>query len=205
VRVISHDGLRDAATLEAFLALVDGARSHVYVINGFPLLLEIQHALLRALRRGVRVRTLFGNLTPTHAGIPFGGPWSSARLAATELVHSRQDLLVQHGAEAYRLVVPEQPGWEPGLGSVGPHVHAKALTADGEACAVGSANLDITASYWESEVLLVVEDPSVTRAVEARVDQLMAGSVRLDRDDPEWQATALRRQWMRRWPGVLSV
>ncbi len=102
VRVISHDGLRDAATLEAFLALVDGARSHVYVINGFPLLLEIQHALLRALRRGVRVRTLFGNLTPTHAGIPFGGPWSSARMAATELVHSRQDLLVQHGAEAYR-------------------------------------------------------------------------------------------------------
>ena len=205
VRVISHDGLRDAATLEAFLALVDAAQSHVYVINGFPLLLEIQHALLRALRRGVRVRTLFGNLTPTHAGIPFGGPWSSARMAATELVHSRQDLLVQHGAEAYRLAVPEQPGWEPGLGSVRPHVHAKALSADGVACAVGSANLDITASYWESEVLLVVEDATVARAFEARVDQLIAGSERVDSDDPEWQATALRRQWMRRWPGVLSV
>ena len=205
VRVISHDGLRDATTLEAFLALVDGAKSHVYVINGFPLLLEIQHALLRALRRGVRVRTLFGNLTPTHAGVPFGGPWSSARIAATELVHSRQDLLVQHGAEAYRLAVPEQPGWEPGLGSIRPHVHAKALSADGVACAVGSANLDITASYWESEVLLVVEDPPVARALEARVDQLIAASERVDRDDPEWQATALRRQWMRRWPGVLSV
>jgi phosphatidylserine/phosphatidylglycerophosphate/cardiolipin synthase-like enzyme len=84
-------------------------------------------------------------------------------------------------------------------------VHAKALSADGVACAIGSANLDITASYWESEVLLVVEDPPVARALEARVDQLIAASERVDRDDPEWQATALRRQWLRRWPGVLSV
>jgi phosphatidylserine/phosphatidylglycerophosphate/cardiolipin synthase-like enzyme len=205
VRVVTHDGLRDAATLEAFLALIDTARSHVYAINGFPLLLEIQHALLRALRRGVRVRTLFGHLTPTHGGKPFGGPWSTARTAATELVHSRMDALVEAGAEAYRLAVPEQPGWEPGLGIVRPHVHAKVLTADGEACAVGSANLDVTAGYWESEVLLVVEDPAVTRAVEARASQLMAGSDRVDRDDPDWRAAALRRRWMHRWPGVLSV
>lgn len=205
VRVIIHDGLRDAATLEAFLALIDTARSHVDVINGFPLLLELQHALLRALRRGVRVRTLFGHLTPTHGGKPFGGPWSKARTAATDLVHSRMDALVEAGAEAYRLAVPEQPGWEPGLGIVRPHVHAKVLTADGEACAVGSANLDVTAGYWESEVLLVVEDAAVTRAVEARVARLIAASDRVDRDDPDWRAAALRRRWMHRWPGVLSV
>lgn len=205
VRVITHDGLRDAATLEAFLALIDTARSHVDVINGFPLLLELQHALLRALRRGVRVRTLFGHLTPTHGGKPFGGPWSTARTAATDLVHSRMDALVEAGAEAYCLAVPEQPGWEPGLGIVRPHVHAKVLTADGEACAVGSANLDVTAGYWESEVLLVVEDAAVTRAVEARVGRLIAASDRVDRDDPDWRAAALRRRWMHRWPGVLSV
>ena len=45
----------------------------------------------------------------------------------------------------------------------------------------------------------------MTRAMEARVDQLIAASERVDRDDPEWQATALRRQRMRGWPGVLSV
>ena len=45
----------------------------------------------------------------------------------------------------------------------------------------------------------------MTRAVEARVDQLIAAAERVSRDDPEWQAMALRRQWMRRWPGVLSV
>ena len=81
----------------------------------------------------------------------------------------------------------------------------RSAASKGQTCAVGSANLDITASYWESEVLLVVEDPPVARALEARVDQLIAASERVDRDDPEWQATALRRQWMRRWPGVLSV
>jgi hypothetical protein len=58
---------------------------------------------------------LFGNLTPTHADIPFGGPWSSAMLAVIELVRSRMDLPVQHGVEAYRLAVPEQPGWEPAM------------------------------------------------------------------------------------------
>jgi hypothetical protein len=141
----------------------------------------------------------------THGGKPFGVPWSTARTTATELVHSRMDALVEAGAEAYRLAVPEQPGWEPGLGIVRPHVHAKVLTADGEACAIGSANLDVTAGYWESEVLLVVEDPAVTRAVEARASQLIAGSDRVDRDDPDWRAAALRRRWMHRWPGVLSV
>ena len=65
-RVVVHRGLRDAHTLEAYLALIETARSHIYAVNTFPLLLEIQHALLRALRRGVCVRTLFGNLTPKH-------------------------------------------------------------------------------------------------------------------------------------------
>ena len=80
-RVVVHRGLRDANTIEAYLALIETARSHVYAVNGFPLLLEIEHALLRALRRGVRVRTLFGNLTPKHGDTPFGGPWAAARTA----------------------------------------------------------------------------------------------------------------------------
>ncbi len=76
-------------------------RSHVYAMNGFPLLLEIQHALFRAFRRGVRVRTLFGNLTPRHGDRPFSGPWSAARTMATSLVHSRMDPIVAAGGECY--------------------------------------------------------------------------------------------------------
>jgi phosphatidylserine/phosphatidylglycerophosphate/cardiolipin synthase-like enzyme len=204
VRPVVHRGNRDAATLEAYLAIVEEARSTVDVVTGFPLVLEIQHALLRALRRGVRVRTLFGHVTPTHGDEPFEGDWTTARTAATWLVHSRMDALVAAGAEAYALEVRDVPGWAAALGPVHPHVHAKALSADGSVCAVGSANLDLTGSYWESELLLVVEDEPLARAFEDTVGALMAGSVRVDRDDPAWQRLARRREWLRHWPGVLS-
>jgi len=204
-RVAMHHGLRDARTLEAYVALIDSARSHVHVVNGFPLILEIQHALLRALRRGVRVRTLFGNLTPTHAGQPFEGAWSSARVEATNLVHSRMDTLVAAGAEAYELVIPRQTRWNEDVGDIHPHVHAKLSCVDGRVCSVGSANLDVTAGYWESELMLIVEDAAIAASFESRIEEFMARSQRIDRDDLQWQETARRRQWMRHWPGVLSI
>jgi cardiolipin synthase len=170
-----------------------------------PLVLEIQHALLRALRRGIGVRTLFGNLTPTHGGQPFDGPWSSARTEATALVHSRMDLLVAAGAEAYELAIPQKKAWSDDVGEILPHVHAKIASIDGRVCAVGSANLDVTAGYWESELMLIVDDASITSVLEARIDGFMATSRRIDRHDPKWQETARRRQWMRHWPGVLSI
>ena len=202
--MVIHHALRDAAALEAYLAMIDTARSSVDVVTGFPLLLEIQHALLRALRRGVRVRTLFGHVTPTHGGEPFQGEWAAARTAATWLVHSRMDALVAAGAEAHAFAVRDVPGWAPDLGVVHPHVHAKAMSADGRVCAIGSANLDLTGSYWESELLLVVEDEPVARAFEERARTLMARSVRVDPGDQAWQRLERRREWLRHWPGVLS-
>jgi phosphatidylserine/phosphatidylglycerophosphate/cardiolipin synthase-like enzyme len=203
-RVIVHRGLRDAYALEAYLALIETAESHLTVVNGFPLLLEIQHALLRALRRGVRVRTLFGNLAPKHGNEPFPGLWETARSTATSFVHSRMDALVAEGADCHELIVRAQPAWEPSLGDVRPHVHAKAMSADGRVCALGSANLDITGGYWESELLLVLEDPTLAAAFEARVEALMDGSARVDRNDPEWRRRAESREWMHYWPGTLS-
>ncbi|MCL4182581.1 MAG: phosphatidylserine/phosphatidylglycerophosphate/cardiolipin synthase family protein [Burkholderiaceae bacterium] len=204
-RVVTHHGLRDAYTLEAYLALIETARTRLSVVNGFPLVLEIQHALLRALRRGVQVRVLFGHLAPMHDGEPFGGPWSTARVAATWLVHSRVDALIAAGADGYRFAVPQQPAWADGLGTVCSHVHAKLMSADGQACALGSANMDITGGYWESELLLVVEDAAIVAAVERRIDALLDHAVRVDRDDPQWRQAASRREWMRHWPGMLAV
>jgi cardiolipin synthase A/B len=204
VRVVVHQGLRDACTLEAYLALIDSARSHVNTVNGFPMLLEIQHALLRALRRGVRVRCLVGHLTPTHDGTPFDGSLVAARNAATDFVHSRIDAIVAAGGEGYLYAVPQQPGWALGLGVICPHVHAKVISVDGQVCTVGSANLDITAGYWESELMLIVEDGSVARKLEEWIDRLIEGSKAFDRNDPLWQQAAARRGWMRHWPGVLS-
>ena len=203
-RVVVHRGLRDANTLEAYLALIETARSHVYAVNGFPLLLEIQHALLRALRRGVRVRTLFGNLTPRHGDRRSKG--HGRRLARPRRRSSTRGWMhsLPPEASATSSSCRQQPGWDPGVGDVRPHVHAKVMSADGRVCAVGSANLDVTAGYWESELLLVVEDEAVARAVEARFDELIAASARVDRDDPEWRRRAEQRGWMRYWPGMLS-
>ena len=204
-RVVVHRGLRDAATLETYRALIDSAREHVWAVNGFPLVLEIQHALLRAIARGVRVRVIVGHTTPTHEETPFHGPWSTARQAASELVDSRLDALVAAGAEVYRLAVRERPGWAAGLGAVHPHVHAKVVSVDGLVCSVGSANLDVTAAYWEDELLLVVEDETVAGRLEARLAEIAGGSGRIEPDDPQWRETARRRAWMLRWPGMLSV
>ncbi len=105
-------GLRDAYTLEAYLALVETARSHVYVVKTFPLQLEVQRALLRAVRRGVRVRVLCGNVLPLHGASPepFGGAGASLRGLATQLVHARLDALVAAGADAYQFAVRGVPG-----------------------------------------------------------------------------------------------
>jgi phosphatidylserine/phosphatidylglycerophosphate/cardiolipin synthase-like enzyme len=204
-RVVVHRGLRDAHTLDAYLALIETARSHLYVANTFPLLLEIQHALLRALRRGVRVQMLFGNFTPKHGEECFKGPFAVGRSAAMSLVHSRLDPLVVAGGECYELVVPRQPSWDPALGDVRPHVHAKVMSADGRVCTVGSANFDVTAGYWENELILVIEDEAIARGVEARFDDLISGSARVDPNDPGWPLRAQHRQWMRYWPEVLSI
>ncbi|MBS2031977.1 MAG: phosphatidylserine/phosphatidylglycerophosphate/cardiolipin synthase family protein [Deltaproteobacteria bacterium] len=205
VRVVLHRGLRDAHALEAFRALIDGARSHVHMVSGFPYVLELQHALLRALARGVKVRALSGHLTPTHDGTPFAGPWAHARMAATDLVHSRLDPIVEAGGEVFLFGQPRLPGWDPGIRVIYPHVHAKLMTVDGLRCAVGSANPDVVSSYWDSELLLVVDEPTAVQDCERRIAELIATSVRVSRDDPAWQERARRRLWMRHWPGMLNL
>jgi phosphatidylserine/phosphatidylglycerophosphate/cardiolipin synthase-like enzyme len=204
-RVVVHRGLQDARTLETYLELIEQARRHIYAVNGFPHVLELQHALLGALRRGVRVRALTGHVTPMHDQTPFSGPWSAARNTATELVHSRLDPIVEQGGEVYLFAQRGLPGWEPGLGIVHPHVHAKLMSVDGLRCAVGSANFDVTSAYWESELMLVVDDPAIASELETTLDHLLAGSTRVDRADPAWRERALRRRWMRWWPGVLAL
>jgi phosphatidylserine/phosphatidylglycerophosphate/cardiolipin synthase-like enzyme len=120
-------------------------------------------------------------------------------------VHSRLDPIVDAGGEVYLFAQRDVPGWTPGLGDVCPYVHAKVMSADGLRCAVGSANFDVTSSYWESELMVVVEDAAVARHLEQRLDQLIAGSTRVRRDDPTWRERARRRSWMRRWPGSLAL
>ena len=56
-RVVVHHRLRDAYTVEAYLALIETARSHIYAVNGFPLLLAKAGAQKSASSWLVRARS----------------------------------------------------------------------------------------------------------------------------------------------------
>ncbi len=203
VRLVLHEGLADAHSLELARDVIDGARRRLSVVNTFPLQFELLEALQRALRRGVAVRVLVGNVRPLHGErVPF--PGGGVRDLANEVIHGRLDTLARDGAAVHEYVPAMRPGWDPALVRVLPHVHAKVLSADGLRCSVGSANLDITAAYWESEVVLLVEDAAATAGLDAQLDAFFAGSPRLD-DAADWSARAGRREWLsRNWPASIG-
>lgn len=205
VRIVIHRGLADTRTLDAYVALIRQARHHLTVVNGFPLAEPLSRALIAAHERGVRVRILSGHFRPLHGdGTPFPGVAPLHELA-DQVAHGRIDRLVEAGIEAYSFVV--RPGGDvlPEVGPIKPHVHAKLLSADGRVCTVGSANLDVTAGYWEDEVLAIVEDADVTATLDAALDRIIATSERADPADPGWKTRATRRAWLsRHWPSLLQ-
>lgn len=202
VWLVQHESMRDTRTLDAYRHLIDRAERRITVVNTFPLQFELQQALRAALARGVAVRFLVGHVRPLYGPerTPFRG--GAIRSLATEVIHGRLDTLIAAGAEArgFTLATPHAPELTP----LRPHVHAKLMSVDGRRFAIGSANLDITAGYWESEALLIVDDARRTARLDARLDALLAAADPIDAD-PRWQATAARRTWVsRHWPSLLG-
>ncbi|WNG36711.1 phosphatidylserine/phosphatidylglycerophosphate/cardiolipin synthase family protein [Archangium violaceum] len=203
-RLVLHEGLSDTHTLDTQLALIRHARSRLVIVNTFPLLLELRNALIAALQRGVRVEVLFGSVRPHHGqGVYF--PGGALREVADWYVRSRLDEVIAAGGVAYEFAMPPAPTWEPELERVFPHVHAKILVCDTAAVALGSANLDVTAAYWESEALLVVHDTPFAERMLSALEPLLAGSRRIDREDSQWRAEAEQRAWVgRNWPSLIG-
>lgn len=198
--LVLHQSLSDAFTLEAYRVLLESAQRTVTLVNTFPVSFELQRVLLSLLERGVALRFLVGNVRPLHGDrVPF--PGEPFRELANRVVHGRLDPLARAGADVRALVLPWREPWDPALTRVLPHVHAKLLTVDGEVSTVGSANLDIAASYWDNEALLVVEDASFTARLDLKLDALFAGSEPFDVHDTHWQAlAAARKEISLYWP-----
>lgn len=203
-RVVVHSGLRDACTLDAYLSVIDEARSTIDIVHAFPLQLELRAALLRAVHRGVRLRFVLGRVRPVYGDEkPF--PGLPIRDLADAIIRGRLDELLIAGAKAYEIAIPARPGWDPTLGKVRPEVHAKLLLADGRITAVGSANLDVTAGYWESEILLVVDDLRFAATVQRGIDELLAVSEPIDPDAAPWRDSRAIRGWLSdHWPSVIG-
>ncbi len=202
-RLILHEGLVDTNTLGVYEAMIDGAERHLYIVNDFPILASLSDALKRALARGVRVELLTGSAIARRGdGEMLPGPLP--RMLFEYMTKHRLEPLVRAGAQAYEFTTPALPEIVATGGVIRPYVHAKLMSVDGRLASVGSANLDVTASYWEDEANVLIEDATVVGELEATIAGLIAGSYRLELDSDYWRREARQREVVSKlWPETL--
>ncbi len=200
-RFVVHHGIEDADGMAAYEALLDGAQSHVIIANDFPIASTLVSAVRRALGRGVEVTLLTGNGVPRRGdGTFFRGP--KHREIFEYVTKRRLEPLIRAGMAVYEYATPEAlPLIVCRGGVVRPYVHAKLMCADGRVASVGSANLDATASYWEREANVIVEDAPLVGRLEAQLRTMLCHSYRIDLDSAYWrQERAAREVATRLWP-----
>jgi len=202
-RLVVHNGLVDANGMLQYEAMLDGARDHVYIVNDFPIVPSLASAMQRALARGVRLVLLTGNAVARRAdGSFFPGP--VYRELFDHMVKQRLEPLIQSGAQVFEYVAPSQAMIVPQGGVVRPYVHAKVLSCDGRAASIGSANLDATASYWEHEANVVVQDEGFTRDLERQVEAMLARAHAIDLESDYWKRDRAKRAIVAKlWPAVV--
>ncbi|MCB9756185.1 MAG: phosphatidylserine/phosphatidylglycerophosphate/cardiolipin synthase family protein [Myxococcales bacterium] len=203
-RLVVHDGLSDSNALGAYEAMIRSARAHIYVLNDFPIVSALLDALLAALSRGVVVTILTGNANARRDdGTLLRGPLH--REIFEYMTKQRLEPLMRAGARLSEYRTPRSPLITTVGGCLRPYVHAKVVTADARVVSIGSANLDVTASYWEREANVIIEDAAVASAIEAQIQEMLARSYAVDPDSEYWRAEAGKREVSARlWPGALS-
>jgi phosphatidylserine/phosphatidylglycerophosphate/cardiolipin synthase-like enzyme len=183
-------------------AILDLADSHVYIVNDFPIVTALERAIYRLLARDVSVKLLTGNAAARRDdGTFFPAPLH--RTAFEYMVKAKLEPLLRAGVQVYEFVPPPSPIVVARGGRVRPYVHAKLVSVDGKVTSIGSANLDATASFWESEANIVVQDSAFTASVEAILQELIDGSVELDPESDYWKRERAQRAIVDTlWPGT---
>jgi len=203
-RLVVHLGTGDANGMAAYETILEVATEYVYIVNDFPIVSTLAAAVRRALARGVRVVLLTGNGLPRrNDGTFFRGP--IYRELFEHMTKGRLEPLLRRGLEAYEYATPEElPLVVCRGGVVRPYVHAKLMSADGRVLSVGSANLDATASFWEREANVVLEDADAVLVAERWIEAALARSWRIDPDGEYWQREWRVRELVARfWPESL--
>jgi phosphatidylserine/phosphatidylglycerophosphate/cardiolipin synthase-like enzyme len=182
-------------------AMFDLAEDHVYIVNDFPIVPALERAIYSLLARDVSVKLLTGNATARrNDGTFFPAPMH--RTLFEYMVKAKLEPLLQAGVQVYEFVPPPSPMIVARGGRIRPYVHAKLVSVDGLVTSIGSANLDATASFWESEANVVVQDAEFATEVEATVQKLIDGSVELDPESEYWKRERAQRAVVGTlWPG----
>ena len=200
-RLVVHRGLADTNGLGMYESMFDVAQRHVYIVNDFPIVHALERAIHRVLARGVAVKLLTGSAAARRDdGTFFPAPMH--RTLFEYMVKAKLEPLLQAGVEVYELVPPPSPNVVARGGRVRPYVHAKVVSVDGLVTSIGSANLDATASYWESEANVVVQDAEFASGVEAQLQKLIDGSIAIDPESEYWKRERAQRAVVGTlWPG----
>ncbi len=202
-RLVVHRGLAETNGLAMYEAMFDVAEDHVYIVNDYPIVPALERAIYRLLAREVRVKLLTGSAAARRDdGTFFPAPLH--RTLFEYMVKAKLEPLLQAGVEVYEFVPPPSPMVVARGGRIRPYVHAKIVSVDGLVTSIGSANLDATASFWESEANIVVQDAEFASGVEARLQKLIDGSVELDPESEYWKRERAQRAVVATlWPGTL--
>jgi phosphatidylserine/phosphatidylglycerophosphate/cardiolipin synthase-like enzyme len=201
-RLVVHRGLADTNGLAMYEAMFDVAEDHVYIVNDFPFVPALERAIYRLLARDVSVKLLTGSATARREdGTFFPAPLH--RTLFEYMVKGKLEPLLHAGVEMYEFVPPPSPMNVARGGHVRPYVHAKLVSVDGRVTSIGSANLDATASFWESEANIVVQDAEFASGVETTLQKLIDGSVELDPESEYWKRERTQRAVVATlWPGT---
>jgi len=172
------------------------------LVNDFPVFDDISEMLIQAVRRGVNVTFITGNVLARRAdGTFFEG--GRHRELFEYLVKSRLGVLADSGVDVYEFLTSELDNVAVTGGKIRPYVHAKLLTADDRYVSLGSANLDITASYWEREANVLVDDPRIVRALNKQLGSIVRKGIKLETSSSEWKKEAPQREIVSRlWPNT---
>jgi phosphatidylserine/phosphatidylglycerophosphate/cardiolipin synthase-like enzyme len=202
-RLVVHRGLAETNGLAMYEAMFDVAEDHVYIVNDFPFVPALERAILRLLARDVSVKLLTGSATARRDdGTFFPAPLH--RTLFEYMVKGKLEPLLQAGVQVYEFVPPPSPMHVARGGRIRPYVHAKLVSVDGLVTSIGSANLDATASFWESEANIVVQDADFANAIEVTLQKLIDGSVELDPESEYWKRERAQRAVVATlWPGTL--
>ena len=202
-RLVVHRGFAETNGLAMYEAMFDVAEDHVYIVNDFPIVAALERAIHRLLAREVSVKLLVGSATARRDdGTFFPAPLH--RTLFEYMVKGKLEPLLLAGVEVYEFVPPASPMIVARGGRIRPYVHAKVVSVDGLVTSIGSANLDATASFWESEANIVVQDAEFASGVEATLQKLIDGSVELDPESEYWKRERAQRAVVATlWPGTL--